>query len=130
VADRVILVDTSVWIDHFRENDPILSNMLEEEVVSCHPFVIGEVMMGSPRNRQETRKLLARLPRARTASDLDVLEFIEQNRLYGMGIGYIDAHLLASVRIDQGAAIWTRDRRVAKAAEVLGIFAANVPKLQ
>src|SRR5688500_4445942 len=98
MAGRVILVDSSVWIDHFRENDAILFEMLEEGIVSCHPFVVGEVMMGSPRNRKTVRRFLARLPQTQPASDPEVMAFIEQNRLYGIGIGYIDAHLLASVR--------------------------------
>jgi predicted nucleic acid-binding protein len=130
LADRVILVDSSVWIDHVRGTDPILIAMLEEGGVFCHPFIIGEVMMGTPRNRHQVRKLLARLPQMQVATDAEVLEFIEHNRLYGIGIGYIDAHLLASVRLEPNATIWTRDRRMAKTAETLGIFATDVPKIQ
>jgi predicted nucleic acid-binding protein len=79
--------------------------------------IIGEVMMGAPRNRHQVRTLLARLPQMQVATDAEVLEFIERNRLYGIGIGYIDAHLLASVRLDPDATIWTRDRRMAQSAE-------------
>ena len=96
----------------------------------CHPFVIGEVMMGTPRNRQAVRALLTRIRHIQVASDGEVLDFIERNRLFGIGIGYIDAHLLASVRLDPDATIWTRDRRMATAAETLGVFAQNIPKLQ
>lgn len=126
----MILVDSSVWIDHVREADPILIAMLEEGDVFCHPFIIGEVMMGTPRNRHQIRKLLARLPQMQVATDAEVLEFIERNHLYGIGIGYIDAHLLASVRLDPDATIRTRDRRMAQTAEALGIFATGVPRVQ
>ena len=126
----MILVDSSIWVDHFRELDPVLDGLLRRQLVLCHPFVIGEVMMGSPRNRQGILRLLNRLPKAKATTDREVLEFVEGNRLFGKGIGYIDAHLLASVRLASPATIWTRDRRMAKAAETLGIFATDVPKLQ
>lgn len=126
----MILVDSSVWIDHLRGTDPILVAMLEEGGVFCHPFIIGEVMMGTPRKRHQVRTLLARLPQMQVATDAEVLEFIERNRLYGVGIGYIDAHLLASVHLDSEATIWTRDRRMAQTAEALGIFAMGVPRIR
>jgi predicted nucleic acid-binding protein len=126
----VILVDSSLWVDHFREFDPVIAKLLTDELVLCHPFVIGEVMMGNPHNRRGIFRLLDQLPQMQAATDAEVLEFVEHNRLYGIGIGYIDAHLLASVRLDPNATIWTRDRRMAKTAETLGIFATDVPKIQ
>jgi predicted nucleic acid-binding protein len=126
----VILIDSSLWIDHFRQTDPILFDLLDRHTVLCHPFVIGEVLMGTPRDRQAVRELLQRLPLAQVASDTEVVEFIEKSQLYGIGIGYIDAHLLASVLLDPDTTIWTRDRRMAKVAETLGIYAVGVPKIQ
>lgn len=126
----VILIDTSLLADHFRAADPLVARLLEEGRTLCHPFVIGELMMGSPRNRREIAELLNRLPQVQVALDGEVLDFVEEHGLFGTGLGYIDAHLLLSVQLTPGASIWTRDRRMAKAAERLAVYASEVPKMQ
>ena len=126
----MILIDTSLLADHFREADPVVAGLLEAGDALCHPFVIGEIMMGNPRNRHGIGDLLGSLPQLQVASDSEVRDVVEHYRLFGTGLGYIDAHLLVSVRLTRGAAIWTRDRRMAKAAEQLSIFANDLPKLQ
>jgi predicted nucleic acid-binding protein len=130
MASRVILVDTSLLADHFRTVDPVVSKLLEEGDVVCHPFVIGEIMMGDPRSRQAIADLLHDLPQLQVASDKEVLEVVERHRLFGTGLGYIDAHLLVAVRLAPPVAIWTRDKRLARAAEQLSIFAEGLPKVQ
>jgi predicted nucleic acid-binding protein len=115
----MILVDTSVWVDHLRRGDAGLAALLEEGRVLIHPFVIGEIACGVLSERSLTLELLGNLPAATTAENDEVLAFVEQHRLFGRGIGYVDAHLLASVALMPGTAIWTRDRRLLAAAEVL-----------
>jgi hypothetical protein len=111
------LVDTSIWVDHLRSPDATLDNLLARHKVLCHPLVVGEIAMGSFRRRDKILHELGRLPRANSAEHREVLRFISQHSLFGIGIGYIDAHLLASVRLTQNASLWTRDQRLAKAAE-------------
>jgi predicted nucleic acid-binding protein len=115
----VILVDTSVWVDHLRAGDPALAGLLETGRVLAHPFVIGELALGHLRQRQLLR-WLHDLPAAPTATDAELLSFIERHALAGSGIGYVDAHLLASARLG-AAALWTRDARLAAVAERLGL---------
>jgi len=117
----VILVDSSVWIDHLRVGDAALAERLELGIVLGHPFVLGELACGRLRNRSEILMLLADLPQAVPAADAEVLAMIERHRLMGRGIGYVDAHLLASTLLTPEAALWTRDRRVANIARDLGI---------
>ncbi|HEX9905087.1 MAG TPA: type II toxin-antitoxin system VapC family toxin [Propylenella sp.] len=119
----MILVDTSVWIDHIRKNDPALVRLLEDGDALTHPFVIGELALGNLRAREVILGDLRSLPRARVAHDEEVLGFVELHRLFGQGIGYIDAHLLASVALTSGAALWTRDRRLTAITERLGLAA-------
>lgn len=114
------LVDTSVWIDHFRRGNPSLVAALEREDVLTHPFVIGEIACGELKKRREILGLLSALPGAVVASDEETLHFIERHRLMGKGIGYIDAHLLASVALTGGARLWTLDKRLAPLAEKHG----------
>ena len=109
----MILVDTSVWIDHLRSGDRMLSRLLESAQVLTHPFVIGELACGNLSNRTEVLALLANLPRVVTATDEEVLFFIEQHQLMARGVGYIDAHLLSSTFLGSSAKIWTRDKRLA-----------------
>lgn len=97
----------------------MLKSLLDKAQVLSHPFVIGEIACGSLRRRAEVIALLRELPRAHCASDDEVLFFIEQHRLMGRGIGYIDAHLLASVSLTQAAFLWTRDKRLAGVAQRL-----------
>jgi predicted nucleic acid-binding protein len=115
----MILVDTSVWIDHFRSNDNDLLVLLNNCQVLMHPYLSGELACGNLANRAEVLHLLAALPQISTATDAEVQFFIEQRSLMDKGIGYIDAHLLAAVALDGSAKIWTRDKRLHKVAETL-----------
>lgn len=112
----MILVDTSVWIDHFRRGNSELVSALETEQVLTHPFVIGEIACGDLRKRREVLELLAALPAATVATDEETLHFIEERRLMGKGIGYIDAHLLASVALTEDARLWTLDKALLRVA--------------
>ena len=116
----MILVDTSVWVRHLREGDPVLERLLNNGEVMCHPFIVGELACGNLRNRQEILSLLQLLPLATQAKHEEVLRFIEQNHLMGMGLGYIDVHLSASAVLT-GVPMWTRDKRLNEANEELGI---------
>lgn len=121
----MILVDTSVWIDHLRKHDAQLAGALEAGTVLTHPFVIGELALGNLRQRRVVLDALSDLPRATVANDAEALTLIEGQRLFGLGIGYIDAHLLAATRLTSGAALWTRDRKLRAVAERLDIAAAK-----
>jgi predicted nucleic acid-binding protein len=111
----VILVDTSVWVEHLRGGLPRLAALLLEGEVLIHPGVIGELACCNLRNRQQVLELLLGLPMATVASDTEVLLLIERERLMGRGIGYIDSHLLASARLSY-CQLWTQDRRLAAVA--------------
>lgn len=119
----MILVDTSIWIDHLRRRDEILTSLLEREDVLGHPLVIGEMAMGSMPRRDFVLNSLRRLPMANFARDDEVMTFIDRESLFGIGIGFIDAHLLAATRLTPGATFWTRDRRLSAAAEKLSLAA-------
>jgi predicted nucleic acid-binding protein len=119
----VILVDSSVWIDHFRGSDPAFMTRLEAGEILMHPFVLGELMLGSVRDRPAVFAELAMLPRAAVATPAEVLTLIERQSLHGRGIGYVDAALLAAVLLDPEARLWTRDRRLAAIAEELSLSA-------
>ena len=112
----MILVDTSVWIDHLRSGNPALAELLEQNRVVMHPMVLGELACGNLQNRQQLLQLWQQLDSLPTARHEEVLYFIEQHRLMGKGIGYIDAHLLASVVLDAGTKLWTHDKRLARIA--------------
>lgn len=117
----MILVDTSVWVDHLRRGDPGLIDLLERSAVAVHPFVIGEIACGSLRDRESVLELLQDLPAAVVADNAEVLHFIERHALHGKGIGYVDMHLLASVALTEGTEVWTRDTKLRGAAELLGL---------
>ena len=117
----MILVDTSVWIDHLRSGEPLLVAALEGGRVMMHPFVLGELACGNLANRSEVLELLGGLPAAPSATDPEALEFIERRTLMGQGIGYIDVHLLASIALSGDARLWTRDRRLAAVATELDL---------
>jgi predicted nucleic acid-binding protein len=121
----LILVDTSVWIDHLRTSIALLREALEAEEVLVHPFIIGELACGEMKQRSEVLGLLATLPSSVVATNEETLHFIERHRLMGKGIGYIDAHLLASVTLTDGAQLWTRDKRLAGIAAELKIRSAG-----
>jgi predicted nucleic acid-binding protein len=111
----VILVDTSVWVDHLRRGDRTLATALETGEVVCHDFVIGELACGRLSARAEILSLLEALPRAPVVEHEEVVTFVERHGLAGFGIGWIDAHLLASARLEQ-LGLWTRDLRLRRAA--------------
>ena len=119
----MILVDTSVWIEHLRKSDEGLVELLHSGEVACHPFVIGELACGGIRNRDVFLELLSALPALKKAEDDEVLDFIGRHGLMNRGIGLVDVHLLASCMLS-GIGLWTRDGRLAEAAGRLGCAAA------
>ncbi|MDD2742525.1 MAG: type II toxin-antitoxin system VapC family toxin [Rhodocyclaceae bacterium] len=122
----MILVDTSIWIDHLRQRDEYLSALLNQGQVLVHPFVIGELALGNLQNRDAILGALQDLPQTPVATNGEALGFIQANTLFGMGIGYIDAHLLVAVRLAPGAMLWTRDKRLLAAATKLGLAESPV----
>ncbi len=116
----MILVDTSVWVDHLARGVSSMVSLLEEEMVSMHPFVMGELACGDIRNRKEVLHLLSRLPAAPVATEPEALAMIERRKLMGRGLGYVDVHLLASVALS-GSRIWSRDKQIAAAAAELKV---------
>lgn len=121
----MILVDTSVWVDHLRSGDARLADLLDRAQVVMHPFVVGEIACGQLADRQAVLELLQDLPAVSVADGGEVLGFIDRHRLHGKGIGYVDVHLLASVALTEGASLWTRDRRLLAAAHGLGLAMAD-----
>lgn len=116
----MILADTSIWIDHFRHVDAELRRIIEDDRLLCHPSVIGELALGSLRDRRSVMAFLAAQREAVVATHDEVMTMIDHHGIFSMGIGYTDAHLLASVLLDQRAALWTRDKRLRAAAEKAG----------
>jgi predicted nucleic acid-binding protein len=116
----MILVDTSVWIDHFRRTDARLVDLLRENRVILHPMVIGELACGSLRQRNEILPLLQLLPLTESPTQDEVLYFIENRRLFGQGVGWVDINLLASCLLS-GAALWTKDKSLRKIAQILDL---------
>ncbi|MHB1403413.1 MAG: type II toxin-antitoxin system VapC family toxin [Thiobacillus sp.] len=121
----MILLDTSVWIDHLRQGDAQVASALQSGLVLTHPFVIGELACGQLKSRAEILGLLAALPQARVAQEQEVLFFIERHGLMGRGIGYIDAHLLTATALTEGARLWTRDKRLDSLARELELAYLN-----
>lgn len=115
----MILVDSSVWIRHFRQPDPRLSALLDQQLALMHPFVLGELACGNLGNRPTTIADMQLLGAASMASETDVHNLLESQRLWGRGLGWIDLHLLASALLD-GSGLWTHDRALAAAAAALG----------
>ncbi len=124
----MILVDTSVWVDHLRTGDPQLAHLLEQQKVVMHSFVMGEIACGSLKDRVSVLELLTDLPIAVVAEALEVLGFIDRHTLHGKGIGHVDAHLLASTALTEGTKLWTRDKRLQAADEKLGCAFKGPPK--
>ena len=116
----MILADTSIWIDHFRRVDAELRRIIEDDLLLCHPAVIGELALGSLRDRSSVIAFLAAQRAAVVATHDEVMTMIDRHSLFSIGIGYTDAHLLASVLLDQRATLWTRDKRLRAAAEKAG----------
>jgi len=117
----VIVADTSIWIDHLRNGHSPLERVLDAGSVMCHPWVVGELALGHLGQRQEILDLLRGLPQAVVATAEEVLTFVERHTLYGLGIGYEDAQLLAATQLTPGARLWTHDKRLAAAASSLGL---------
>ena len=117
----MIVADTMVWADHFGRPNLHLSAMLERRQICMHPFVRGELAMGNLPRRHAILADLDEMPQASLAEHHEVMGLIESARLFGTGIGYVDAHLIASVLLTDGARLWTRDKRLAAVAERLGI---------
>jgi predicted nucleic acid-binding protein len=120
----VILADTSVWIDHFRSGNKELTRALNHGEIAIHPFITAELSLGSLRDRTKTLALLDSLPQARVAQLPELRQMIEARRLYNLGIGFTDAHLIASVYLDPPTRLWTHDRSLRRVAEALRIHAS------
>jgi len=120
----VILVDTSVWVDHLRAGNQDLAARLDAGQVLAHSFVLGELALAPLRQREPLLALLADLPQAVVATEPEVLAFITSHALPGQGIGYVDAHLLAATSLTQDATLWTQDKRLQAIAVRLGLAAA------
>ena len=116
----MVLADTSVWVEHFRHGGLSLADRLSEGLVLMHPFVSGELACGNLKDRTAVLSDLHALPQAMLASNAEVLQFIEGRRLWGRGLGWIDAHLLASAMLSN-CRLWTLDTRLAKATADLGL---------
>ncbi|HEX4042080.1 MAG TPA: type II toxin-antitoxin system VapC family toxin [Xanthobacteraceae bacterium] len=119
----MILVDTSVWVDHLRTGDRRLVQLLDAEQVFTHPFVIGEIALGILPQRSVILATLRFLPEVLVAAHEEVLEFIERYQLFGSGVGYVDAHLLAAIKLTAGTGLWTRDKSLRAVAERLALIA-------
>ncbi|MEO6697735.1 MAG: type II toxin-antitoxin system VapC family toxin [Gammaproteobacteria bacterium] len=117
----MILVDSSVWVEHLRAGQPALTELLNNNRVLVHPFVIGELACGNLKNRKVVLSLLQDLPAAMVATDDEVLFFIERQGLMGKGMGYVDAHLLSAVAMAGSAKLWTRDKRLGAIAELMDL---------
>jgi hypothetical protein len=117
----MILVDSSIWIDHLRAGEPALAELLDAGRVLTHPFVVGELACGNLKNRNGVLSLLQDLPAALVATDEEVLFFIERRGLMGKGIGYVDAHLLAAISVTGTGRLWTRDKRLDAVAGSIGL---------
>lgn len=122
----MVLVDTSVWIEHLRKTSSRLAGLLDEAEVAIHPFVIGELACGNLANRKEILSLLHSLPAVHRVEDDEILFFIEQHSLAGRGLGLIDVHLLASSKMSEHP-LWTKDKRLKAAAEEFGLGFGQQP---
>ena len=117
----MILVDTSVWIEHLRAGNDRLKSLLLEEQVLCHPFIVGELACGTLHNRREILSMLRTLPEAHRVEHEEVLSFLEARHLYGCGLGWVDANLLASTLLT-GCTLWTFDKPLRRAAAALNVL--------
>lgn len=123
-----VLVDTSVWVSHFRSGNPELKRLLALDEVSTHPWVWGELACGTPPDRANTLKDLRSLAVVKQATLDETLDFVERERLFGLGCGWVDMQLLASTLLTSGTRLWTLDRRLAALAARLGVsFAPSTP---
>jgi predicted nucleic acid-binding protein len=120
----MILVDTSVWVSHLRDGNTELANLLNNGMALCHPFIVGELACGNLKDRADILSFLQLLPMSIEVEHEEVLSFIENNRLMGKGIGYVDVQLMASAVLT-GVPIWTFDKKLAQAADCLHIKYKN-----
>ncbi|MGA9322469.1 MAG: PIN domain-containing protein [Xanthobacteraceae bacterium] len=120
----MILADTSIWVDHLRRRNAAFAQLLEAVEVLGHPFVVGELALGHLDPRAPLLRDLRDLPQSIVASHQEVLHFINEYRLFGRGIGYVDVHLLAATRLTRGAALWTRDQQLRRVADRLKLAAS------
>ena len=116
----MILVDTSIWVAHLRRGNSDLSALLSDGEAACHPFIIGELACGNLKNRKEILSLLTALPSLPTIDQEEFLAFVEHDHLAGLGLGFVDIHLLASARLS-GTPLWTSDRALKQVAAQLGV---------
>ena len=116
----MILADTSIWIDHFRSGDNELIKIIADDLLLCHPAIIGELALGSLRDRTSVLAFLNVQREAQVATHDEVMTMIEKHCIFSMGIGYTDAQLLASVLLDRRISLWTRDKRLKVAADKAG----------
>jgi predicted nucleic acid-binding protein len=116
----MILVDTSVWVDHLRQNIPLLGDLLEAGEVTTHPFVIGELACGNLAKRTEILAYISALPQVKIAAHSEALHLVDAHKLHGRGIGWVDVHLLSSALLSS-VALWTRDRKLHAVAKALNI---------
>ena len=123
----MILVDTSVWIDHFHRSDPVLVNLLHEDEIGTHPLVAEELAMGSLKARDDVLKHLAHLHQFPALSHDELLALVAVHALWGRGLSPVDAHLLGSVMLVPGARLWTRDKRLLCATEEHGVSFVEGP---
>jgi predicted nucleic acid-binding protein len=119
----MILADTSVWVDHFRKRDAALSRELQRNNISIHPFIVTELVLGNLPDRQNAMSSLDRLPMVKVAQVHEVRRLIETHSLFQRGIGFVDAHLIASTLITPHTVLWSRDRRLHDVAGTLGLTA-------
>lgn len=117
----MILVDTSIWIDHLRIRDVTLSRLLGDGDVVMHPFIIGELALGYLKQRDILLSEWSKLPSARMATHAEVIRLVGERKLFGLGIGYVDAHILAELRLTPNSLLWTRDKRLSEVADGLNI---------
>ena len=117
------LVDTSVWIDHLRAGNAVLADALNQNQVLGHPWVLGEIALGSLKNRTAVLQALGNLPQATVASSDEVLHLLEDEKLHNQGLGFVDVALLAATRLTPHAQLWTLDKRLAKVAQHMGLAA-------
>ena len=122
----MILVDTTLWIDYFSARQPVLADLIGERQAGIHDLIIGELAVGDLRNRPNTLYALSRIKQAQRVSDREALDLIEAERLWGLGLGFIDVHLLASTLVTPECVLWTRDKKLAGEAHRMGV-AYNPP---
>lgn len=118
----MVLIDTSVWIDHLRQSESGLVALLETARVCCHPFVIGELACGTLKDRRTVLDALDKLPKASVTTHTETMGFLDRHDLVGQGVGWVDLHLLASTAVDAGTRLWTRDNCLARLANRLDLL--------